>query len=378
MRPLFRVALMRLSFAFRAWRPPIDHARRRAYDARVTDSANTGRPAANPLSELIAITSGHQRARALMVAVELGIADQLRDGARTVDDLAAVTGTHAPTLYRLLRALAAIGVFEEQAGQAFALTPMSQFLRSDASVPYGNLAHFFAREYQWRAWGALEHSVRTGENAARHVLGMDVWAYREQHPEENAIFNAAMLAATRMTAALEAALYDFSSARSVVDIAGGTGAMLVEILRANPHLRGVLFDQPHVVAEAGPVLEAAGMAERVVVESGSFFEKVPGGHDVYVLRRILHDWMDKEALEILRCVRAAMEPSARLLVIDAVVGPPNQDASSKFFDLLMLVSAGGRERTEPEWRALLADGGFRTESIQLAGARTSVIVAAPA
>ena len=142
---------------------------------------------------------------------------------------------------------------------------------------------FYTRDYQWQAWGALTHSVRTGENAARHVLGMDVWAYREQHPEENQIFNAAMLAATITSAASEIAQYDFSSVRSIVDIAGGTGAMLAEILKAYPKTRGVLFDQSHVVAAAGSVLDAAGVAERVSIESGSFFEKVPAGHEIGAL-----------------------------------------------------------------------------------------------
>lgn len=330
------------------------------------------------LAELMAIASGYQRSRALMVAAELGIADLLRDGPRSVEDLAAATATHASTLYRLLRALASVGVFEESEGAVFALTPMSEFLRRDASLPYGNLVRFFGRNYQWNAWGALAHSVRTGENAARHTLGMDVWAYREQHPEENEIFNAAMLAATLSTAALEVAAYDFSAANTVVDIAGGTGALLAAILGKHLHLRGVLFDQPHVVADSAPVLKAAGVADRVTVESGSFFESVPGGHDVYILRRILHDWMDKEAVDILRCCREAMAPAARLVIIESVVGPPNQDPASKFFDLLMLVSAGGRERTEHEWNDLLGKGGFRMESVRRASAGSCVIVAAPA
>lgn len=326
---------------------------------------------------LRSIATGYQRSRALMVACELGVADLLAGGERSIDDLAAATDTHAPTLYRLMRALASVGLFHEDGDKRFSLTQAGQLLRSDAPTSVGALARFFGRDYQWNAWGALMHSVRTGENAARHTLGMDVWAFREQHPEENEIFNAAMLSASSSTAALEVATYDFSQCATIVDIAGGTGAMLATILLQYPQARGVLYDQAHVVADAPPVLEAAGVAGRVDIEAGSFFERVPSGADAYVLRRILHDWPDKECLDILRCCRAAMKPAARLLVIDCVVGPPNEDDTSKFFDLMMLVSAGGRERTEPEWRELLAEGGFSTERVTRASPNTYVIVAAP-
>ena len=330
------------------------------------------------LPELLAIASGYQQSRALMVAAELGIADVIGDETKSIGDLAAATDTHAPTLYRLLRALASISVFEEHDGPAFSLTPMGQHMRTDRQVSAGAMARFFGSDYQWQAWGDLLHSVRTGENAAKHVLGMDVWAYREAHPDANAIFNRAMESASASTAPLEVAAYDFGEKPMVVDVAGGTGAMLAAVLQHHPGARGILFDQAHVVSGAGSVLEAAGIADRVTVEAGSFFEKTPEDGDVYILRRILHDWPDKESVDILRCCRAAMKRDARLLVIDFVVGPPNRDPASKFFDLLMLVSAGGRERTEPEWQALLAAGGFRLESATRASATSSVIVGVPA
>jgi len=329
------------------------------------------------LAELMAIVTGYQRSRALMIAAELGIADLLRDGPRSVDDLARATQTHAPTLYRLLRALAAAAVFKERPGRVFALTPMSEFLRSDAAVPYGHLARLFGRDYQWAAWGALSHSVRTGENAARHVLGVDVWTYRQERPEENVIFNDAMLAASLSRAPAEARAYDFARCRTIADIGGGTGALLTVILRIYPNARGILFDQPHVVADARPVLDAAGLADRVTIEDGSFFERVPAGADAYVMRRILHDWMDEEATAILRSCRAAMTPGARLVLFERVVGPPNEDPASKFVDLLMLVGAGGRERTEAEWRSLLEASSFRLESLKRAGPDSYLSVGAP-
>ena len=329
------------------------------------------------LAELMTIATGYQRSRALMVVAELGIADLLRNGPRSVDELARATHTHAPTLYRVLRALAAAGVFEERPGRVLALTPISEFLHSDAAIPYGHLVRLFGRDYQWAAWGALLHSVRTGESAARHVLGVDVWAYRQDHPEENVIFNNAMLAASLARAPVEAGAYDFARCSTIADIGGGTGALLAAILRMYPNARGILFDQPHVVAEAGPVLNAAGLRSRVRIEGGSFFERIPAGADAYVMRRILHDWKDEDAILILRCCRAAMTPEARLVLFERVVGPPNEDPVSKFVDLLMLVVPGGRERTADEWSSLFDAGGFGLESVKRAAADSYAIVGAP-
>ena len=269
-------------------------------------------------------------------------------------------------------------MFHEDGERRFALTPMGQLLRSDAPVSVAAVARFFGRDYHWTAWGHLLHSVRTGENASRAALGMDVWTYRERHPEENEIFNAAMAALSAAGAPQEMAAYDFGRHRVIADVAGGTGAWLAATLREHPDAHGILFDQPHVVAAAGAILDGAGVADRVRIEAGSFFERVPPGADAYVLRRILHDWPDAEAVAILRCCRAAMQPDARLLLIEGVVGAPNEDPQSKFLDLVMLVSAGGRERTEPEWRAVLAEGGFRLCQVHAAGPTAAVVEASPA
>jgi len=326
---------------------------------------------------LMGIVTGYQRSRAVGVAAELGIADLLRDGPLPVADLARDTQTHEPTLYRLLRALASLGLFQEESDRRFSLTPMGALLRSDAPVSLRAVARFFGREYHWTAWGHLLQSVRTGENASRAALGTDVWTYRERHPEENEIFNAAMAALSRAGAATEIAAYDFGRHRVIADIAGGTGALLAAILRKHAGARGILFDQPHVVADAPAMLDREGVADRVRIEAGSFFERVPSGADAYVMRRILHDWPDAEAILILRCCRAAMEPEARLLLLESVVGPPNEDPLAKFIDLLMLVSAGGRERTEAEWGALLAQAGFRLRQVHPAGPASAVIEASP-
>ena len=327
--------------------------------------------------DLVAIARAYQRSRALTVAAELGVADLLREGPRSVEELAGATETHAETLYRLLRALASIGVFHENGERNFSLTPMGEYLRSDHPLSVRPVARMFGADYEWKAWGALPESVRTGENAAVRALGMDVWEWRRRHPDDSEVFDAAMRTFSSADAAGVLAAYDFGRHRVIADIGGGTGAMLTSILRKFPDARGILFDQPQVASGAQAVLAEAGVADRVVIAGGSFFESVPAGADVYVLRRILHDWMDDEAGAILRSVRRSMSADARLLVVDAVVGPPNEDPLVKFLDLMMLVSAGGRERTEAEWQALLAASGFRFESATRATANSHVIEATP-
>lgn len=324
---------------------------------------------------LLEIVRGYQRSQAVAVTAELGVADLLRDGPRAVDDLAAATDTDTDALYRLLRAVASIGVLHEDDARRFALTGMGQYLRRDHPLSADPAVRMFCAGYQWRAWGALGHSIRTGENAARHELGVDVWEYRRRHPEHGELFDATMRTLSRgsIDAVLDA--HDFSAYGVVADIGGGTGALLAAVLAAHPAVRGVLVDQPHVVAGAGPVL--AGVADRVEVVAGDFFAAVPGGADAYLLRRILHDWPDDDARRVLRSVRAAMSPGARLVVVDAVVGPPGTDPHAAFLDLMMLVSAGGRERTEPEWCALLDASGFRMTSATRATESSNVIVAEP-
>jgi SAM-dependent methyltransferase len=327
--------------------------------------------------ELLAIVRGYQQSRAVTVAAELGIADLLRGGPRDVDDLAAETSTDASSLYRLLRALAAAGVFIEHPDRRFALSAMGDFLRRDHPLSLDPAARMFGADYQWRAWGALRHSVETGENAAAHALGTDVWEYRRLHPEHGEVFDATMRTLSVGDNPGVLAAHDFARYRLIADIGGGTGAVLAAVLAAHTDSRGILFDQPHVIADADVVLRAAGVADRVTAVPGDFFDGVPEGADAYLLVRILHDWVDAEALRILRNVRAAMTPDAVLVIVDSVLGPPNEDPLAKFLDLMMLVSAGGRERTEEEWRALLADGGLEFVGARRATPTRHVIEARP-
>lgn len=329
----------------------------------------------DPFVELVGIARAYRRSRALSVAAELGIADHLSEEPRAVDDLAAATGTNADALYRLLRALASIGVFHEDPDRRFSLTPMGEHLRTDHPLSVRPIARLLGADYEWAAWGELLHSIRTGENAAAHALGMDVWEYRRRHPGDSGVFDAAMRTFSSADAPALLAAHDFTRHRVIADIGGGVGALLAAILPELPHARGILFDQPQVVADAGPVLNESGVADRVEVVAGSFFESVPSGADAYVLRRVLHDWTDDDATEILRCLRRSIGSGARLLIVDAVVGPPNEDPLAAFLDLGMLVSEGGRERTEAEWVALLDAGHFRVESLTRATPTSHVIVA---
>ncbi|MDQ6601971.1 MAG: acetylserotonin O-methyltransferase [Chloroflexota bacterium] len=320
-------------------------------------------PDITPSVALRRLVDGYQISQAIYVAATLGIADLLTDGPRTSDALAAATDADPGTLYRLLRALASVNVLREEEGHHFSLTPLGDCLRSDAPEPVRGWAAYSGRPYVWNAWADLLHSVKTGGNAFRHLHGMDVWEYRTGHPEENAIFNGAMTALSRRATASVLATYDFARFGRVVDVGGGRGALLAALLARHPKMRGILFDLPHVVANAEQLLRDAGVADRSEVVGGDFFAAVPEGGDTYILRAILHDWEDTEATAILSSCRRAIGAEGRLLVIEWAVGPPNEGRDGKFSDLQMLVAPGGQERTPEEYGTLFAAAGFRLTEV---------------
>ncbi len=331
-----------------------------------------------PAAALRRMVNGYQVTQAIHVAATLGIADQLAGGPRGSDDLASATGAHPDALYRLLRALASIGVFREEGDRGFALTDLGDCLRSDAPESLSGWAAFVGDSYHWQAWGALLHSVQTGENAFRHVHGTDPWTLRARHPERSAAFDRAMTSLSRQVVASVLAAYDFGRFGVVVDVAGGNGAFLAAILAHHPVIRGVLFDQPHVVSGSGPILEAAGVTDRCEVVGGSFFDDVPGGGDAYILKAILHDWEDEDCLRILHTCRRAMADGAALLVVEQELGPANGNSASKFSDLNMLASPGGRERTPEAYAALFAAAGFRFVGVTGSAVGTAVFEGAAA
>lgn len=331
-----------------------------------------------PSTALLRLVNGFQVSQAIHVAATLGIADCLKDGPRSSDQLAVAIHAHPRSLHRLLRALASVGVLSREGEDHFSLTPLGECLCTDAPEPVGPWAAFIGRPHHWHAWGHLGESVRTGECAARLAHGMSPWEYRAQHPEEGAIFDAAMSGATRRQSAAVLAALDVGRSSCVVDVGGGQGTFLAELLSRHPAARGVLFDQPQVVARADAILRGAGVAHRCQVIAGSFFESVPAGGDVYVLKHIIHDWEDEPAIAILRACRRAMRPASRLLVVEQVIEPLDDDPVAAFRDLLMLVGPGGRERTSREFAALFASAGLDLISVTATARELSVIEALPA
>jgi hypothetical protein len=332
------------------------------------------RQAAGDLQDLI---KAYQISQAIHVAAVLGVADHMAAGPRASDEIAAAVGAHPRTLYRLLRALAAVGVFREHEHRRFSLAATGECLRSDAEESVRPSAIYLGQTYRWRTWGHLLHSVKTGENAFRALHGVDTWTYRERHPEQNAIFNAAMTANSRRVDRAVVVACDFSRCARIADIGGGQGSLLAAILTANSAARGVLFDLPHVVATAALVLEAAGVGDRCEVVGGSMLESIPEGCTAYVMKFILHDWDDADCIRILRNCRRATQSDARLFVIERLVGPPNEDLAVKLSDLNMLVGPGGQERTREEFTALFEAGGFRLADVLPTSAGMSVIVGEP-
>jgi hypothetical protein len=339
---------------------PYDHARRldRTGEAGVTQISQGG---ARPAS-LMPLITVFTVSRLIYFAAELGLADKLAPGEKSVGALAAETGTHAPSLYRMLRALAAFGVFEEARTHKFRLTPLGEQLRSDIPGSVRNFARFFAGQRSWMCFGDVAHSIQTGETAMRHVYGVGTFDHLASHPEEADIFNQAMADATRQIGAAAAATYDFSAFGSIMDVGGGNGTLIAELLRATPDAKGAIFDLPAAAADAPKVVTEAGVAARCRILTGDFFKSVPAGFDAITLKSVIHDWDDPHAISILRSCRAAASANTRLLLIERVmpeimtISLANQQAA--ILDIRMLLMPGGRGRTEQEYRELLAAAGF--------------------
>ena len=300
---------------------------------------------------------GYRISKIICVAAELGLADQLADGPKHYAELAAASGTNAPALYRLLRALSSAGVFEDIGEQRFALNSRGALLRKDAPASLRAWAMFSSRMY--RNWAELDHSIATGETAFDYLHGMNVWTYREQHQDEGRVFNEAMSAHVAFVAQAIATVYDFSRFATIVDVGGGQGVLLAAILQANPGVRGILFDVPGAIREARSLLEPGGLAARCRLAEGSFFESVPGDGDAYILSRILHDWNDDQVSKILKTMRGSMNDKATLLIVERALEQQNPALDATLSDLNMIVQNGGRERTTAEFDELLTAEGFK-------------------
>jgi len=336
-----------------------------------------------PRQQLLQKIVGSWISRTIYVAAKLRVADHLAREPRTAEDLAPSIGVAAKPLYRLLRALAGVGIFAQEADGRFRLNPQADFLREDGSDSLWALAVMLG-ERQDRCWGELLETVRTGETAFDRIYGRPVFDYLGDHPEQARIFDAAMTGFSRRQTHAMLDAYDFSDVGTLADIGGGVGSKLAAVLSRYPAMRGLLFDVPRAVEGARPVLEAAGVATRCDVRAGDFFTSIPDGADAYVLSHILHDWDDGKAGLILDNLRRATSPSARLLVVEYVVPDRKQAASDdgaafgKLLDVHMMLVTGGLERTEAEYRDLFADHGFRLTRVVPTAADVSVVEAVPA
>jgi hypothetical protein len=329
-----------------------------------------------PPIALFRLVTGYYVSCAIHAVAEIGIADLLKDGPRSHASLATASGTHAPSLRRVLRLLASAGVVTEEEDGRFSLTAIGACLREDVPGSMRAAALLFGGP-AYRNWLDLPYCLKTGQPAFRRSGGAHAFAHMAEQPQDAAVFDKAMANFTRQIAPAVAATYDFSGFGTIVDVGGGNGALLEGILQAYPSLRGVLFDLAHVVERARVRIAATAVAERCTVQAGDFFREVPGGGDAYLLKHVIHDWDDEQALAILMTCRKAMEPRTKLLVVEAVY-PPRIDQSeasrgAASNDVNMLVSTGGRQRSTDEFRSLYHAAGFALLRIVPTPARVSVI-----
>ena len=311
----------------------------------------------SPHKTMLNLIIGHWVARLVQVAAKLKLADLLKDGPRTAEQLATTAGVRAPELYRVLRSLASVGVFAETKNQRFKLTPLAATLQTGVPGSMRTSAMMLNADWQWDAWQQLLYGVETGEVPFVKAHGMSVFEFLEKHPEDLAVFHEST---TGLTNPAIAAAYKFSKFRTLVDVGGGHGSLLSTILKAHPKLSGVLFDQPSVIAGArnNRHVTAKEIAKRCTLESGDFFTSVPMGADAYILKYILHDWSDERSVEILKNCRAAMNENSRVLVVDSVIPPGNAPGYVKLLDIEMLI-IGGRERTKSDFATIFRKAGLK-------------------
>jgi hypothetical protein len=317
-----------------------------------------------PRAQMLNLIIGYWVSRLIYVAAKLNIADLLNDGPRTAEELAAAAGVRAPALYRVLRALASMGVFAETKNGRFKLTPLAATLRTDVPGSMRSFALMVLEKYFWDSWEPLLHGVKTEENVFAKVHGMPVFEYFEKHPDDLKVFGQAMTSLSADQDPAVAAAYKFSGVQTLVDVGGGHGHLLATLLKANPKLKGVLFDQPSVIEGAKKDIHvtAKGIAQRCAFAGGNFFESVPKGCDAYIMKSVVHDWNDERVSRILANCRSAMNENGRVLVVECVIGPGNEPSYGKLGDIQMLV-VGGRERTKAEFAALFAGAGLKLKRV---------------
>jgi hypothetical protein len=319
------------------------------------------------------LSTGYIASTCVYLAVKLRIPDLLAAAPRPVNDLARELGVNEDALYRVMRTLVSLGVFEEKAPRTFANTLTSAILRSETPGSMYEMALWMSDPFHFQVYANALHSLRTGQPAVEQTVGVPVFEYFPKHPEESEIFNNAMTMFSGMVIPAVLEVFDFSGIGTLVDVAGGHGRVLTSILQRYPSMRGVLFDLEHVLAGARAVIDSLGLSDRCRAVSGDFFKAVPGGGDAYIMKHIIHDWDDERAATILKNIRSAMNPGGRIILLESVVAPGNQPDFAKLIDLEMLLMPGGRERTEQEFRDLFARAGFELTRITPTKSPLSVI-----
>jgi hypothetical protein len=318
---------------------------------------------------------GHWVSQIVYVTAKLGLADHLAHGRKSAEELAAMTGTDATSLFRLMRTLGHLGILDQDGMNRFGLTAVGEAMRTGAAGSARATVLTVASDWWSRGFGQLMYSVQTGKSGFEKALGMPVFDWLAKNPEEASMFSETMVGFHGAEPPAVAAAYDFSRFGTIVDVGGATGNLLAAILGRYPQARGVLYDLPHVVRDAPALLQARGCADRVAIESGSFFEKVPSGADAYLMSHIIHDWSEEQCLIILGNCRRAMKPDSRLLIIEMVLPSNGQPHPGKMLDLMMLVGPGGRERTQPEYATLLTRAGLRLSRVVHTESDVSIVEA---
>lgn len=328
-----------------------------------------------PHVTLIQMATAAWVSRLVYAAARLDLADHLATGPRSAEDLAGPLGLHARSLHRFMRCLASLGLLAEQAGQRFALTALGEALKTGA--PGSARATILTAGSPWfaGAFDEIVYSLQTGRTAFEKTHGTPVFDYLGRHPDEASLFSETMIGFHGREPPAVAEAYDFSAFGTVVDVGGATGNLLAAILARHEGPRGILFDRPHVVAEAPALLATRRVQARVAIEAGDFFETVPTGGDAYVLSHVIHDWSEEQCLTILGHVRKAMQPDGRLLLVEMVLPAGDTPHPGKVLDMVMLVLPGGQERTEEEYRQLLAKAGFRLTQVIPTSSDVSIVEA---
>jgi O-methyltransferase domain len=326
---------------------------------------------------MLQLLNGAYIAGAVSCLAQLGIPDLVDAAPKSADELAKQIGADQQALYRLMRATACVGVLSEGLDGKFSQTPSSKVLCSNANPSLRAFAMMTGREWHGRGWSHLEYCVRTGKQALEQIYGMHIFEYLRQNPAEAQFFNDAMTELSMIDGPAVAEAYNFESFRSIVDVAGGHGLLLSTILQSNQHLRGTLFEMPHVLEGAanGPLKP---VMDRCTLASGDMFASVPAGADAYIMKHIIHDWPDDRCLLLLKACRKGVNPGGKLLVVDDVIQPGNDFSPGKFLDLQMLIFPSGCERTEKQFRDLFAAANWRLTRIIPTASSVSIVEAVPA